>query len=162
MRGEKNSRIVSRTCKPYAERKPTVQSSEILYEDSLTGLQKLDNRLRRIAVENTLRRIVAKVICKRVRADSIPKLKPHRIGLGVRRGSEAAIHVARLLVLDTSTCQVLVKLNFRNAFNCVFRKKLLHILKCEFPEYSPFIFQCYQNSSLHNFGAINGRRCHSA
>ncbi|GAV05181.1 hypothetical protein RvY_15351 [Ramazzottius varieornatus] len=45
-------------------------------------------------------------------------LRPEQVGYGPRGGAEAAVHSARLFVTQNEKdCQVLLKLDFKNAFN---------------------------------------------
>ena len=50
-------------------------------------------------------------------------LAPHQLGYGVKRGAEAAVHSARLFLHNLKPQQVLLKLDFKNAFNSLRRDK---------------------------------------
>ena len=72
-------------------------------------------------------------------------LKPNQLGYACRGGAEAAVHAARLFASDKSLeDNVLLKLDFRNAFNTVRRD---HILRCTLkylPNYYNLVREMYQ------------------
>ena len=103
---------------------------------SLTALNKPSGGIRPIAVGCTLRRLVAKIACSLVRDDMTEFLTPRQLGFGVPNGAEAAVHAARCFLSTMSSDQALVKLDFANAFNSVFRDRMLevvHTLALEIP-----------------------------
>ena len=80
-------------------------------------------------------------------------LRPIQPGYGTRGGAEAAAHAARFFASDRSSAdRVIVKLDFRNAFNTVRRDRLLDQVKKFMPEYFNFICQMYRHSSHLIFG----------
>ncbi|GAU90416.1 hypothetical protein RvY_02833 [Ramazzottius varieornatus] len=74
--------------------------------------------------------------------------RPEQVGYGTRGGAEAAVHSASLFVTQNEKdCQVLLKLDFKNAFNTVFGDKmLLEVQKCV-PQYFLFVYQMYGQPS---------------
>ena len=58
-------------------------------------------------------------------------------------GAEAAVHASRLYLSLLPPDHILLKLDFRNAFNTVRRDKILLAARDMVPEIFPFIFACY-------------------
>ena len=57
-------------------------------------------------------------------------------------GAEAAAHSARLYLANLHSEHVIVKLDFKNAFNSR-RDRMLQTAKLHTPELFPFIYSCY-------------------
>lgn len=57
-------------------------------------------------------------------------LSPAQLGYGTCRGSEAAVHAARshLANMDEDT-RIMLKMDFRNAFNSIGRDKMFHAVQ---------------------------------
>ena len=64
---------------------------------------------------------MAKVACRVVSDHCASLLKPQQLGVGVKGGAEALVHGACRYVDNLSPSHVLVKLDFKNAFNSVRR-----------------------------------------
>ena len=73
--------------------------------------------MRHIAVGCTLHRLAVKVASGKVLEDMGALLAPRQLGFGVKGGVEAVVHFARLYLRNLKPEQVLLKLDFRNAFN---------------------------------------------
>ena len=82
---------------------------------------KLGGGLRPVAVGMTLRRLVAKVANRVVVERCVPLLAPCQVGVGVWGGSEAAVHAARAYLESCPSDSGILKLDFKNAFNCIRR-----------------------------------------
>jgi hypothetical protein len=54
--------------------------------------------------------------------------------------------------VSTVTCKVLLKLDFKNAFNSVERNCILKEVQCHTPLLYPYLYQCYRNPSTLFFG----------
>jgi hypothetical protein len=68
-------------------------------------------------------------------------------------GCEAAIHTTRTFVNnDQNRGKVLLKLDFKNAFNSVERDCILKEVQCHTPLLYPYLYQCYRNPSTLFFG----------
>ncbi|GAV01566.1 hypothetical protein RvY_12257 [Ramazzottius varieornatus] len=133
-----------------------------LYGASLTALKKKDGGIRPIAVGSTLRRIAGKIVSKRVMLSMGELLRPEQVGYGTRGGAEAAVHAARLFVSsNTNDCQVLLKLDFKNAFNTVYRERLLSEVRETLPDYYASAHQLYRHPSNLFFGEklLSSARC---
>ena len=125
----------------------------ILYGASLTALKKKDGGLRPIAVGCTLRRLAGKVVSRRVMNEIGDLVRPIQLGYGTRGGAEAAVHATRAYITEESAeSQVLLKLDFKNAFNTVDRAKMLEEVKDHLPMYYAFIWQMYTAPSHLFFG----------
>ena len=74
-------------------------------------------------------------------------LAPHQLGCGVSRGMEAAVHAARIFLRDLQSNQVMMKVDFRNAFNSVRRDKMLLAVEEFIPELLPFVHPAYWEST---------------
>ena len=61
------------------------------------------------------------------------KFRPRQLGFGVKEGAEAAVHSARAF-LEQKDGDILVKLDFKNAFNCVRQDRMLEISIAAIPD----------------------------
>ncbi|KAF2881323.1 hypothetical protein ILUMI_24853 [Ignelater luminosus] len=86
--------------------------------------------------------------------DSIGEfLRPKQLGYGTKRGCEAAVDCCRIFIhQNTDTPKVLLKIDFRNAFNTVERNEMLKCVKDRIPKLYNILFQCYSKSSQLFFG----------
>ena len=114
---------------------------------SLIALEKKDGGVRPIAIGCTLRHLAAKVAGGKVMEDMGSLLAPRQLGYGIRGGCEAAVHAARLYLLNINPNHVLLKLDFRNAFNSVRRDKMLEAVQDLAPELFPFVHSAYASPS---------------
>ena len=107
----------------------------------LHALPKKTGGVRPIAVGETIRRLVGKVLCHATRDDSNQYFWPLQVGVGVKLGSEAAVHTARQWVeRNAGTAdKVLLKVDFQNAFNSVDRFALLSETRAAFPGLACFL-----------------------
>ena len=118
----------------------------VFFGAALIALRKKDGGLRPIAVGNTLRRLACKIVSKRVMPSIRAKLKPHQLGYGIKGGAEAAVHATRGFLAE-NTDAILVKLDFKNAFNSFRRDNLLQVAVKDLPEYARFIWSAYRRPS---------------
>ena len=117
---------------------------EVYYGANLFGLSKPDGDVRPIAIGYTLRRLGGKLamanmgeICQKV-------LRPRQVGVGVRRGAEAAVHAMRRIICDDdSEDLVALKVDMENAFNSVRRDKILQKVSQVAPALYPMTWQAY-------------------
>ncbi|GAV01296.1 hypothetical protein RvY_12033 [Ramazzottius varieornatus] len=116
-----------------------------LYGASLIALSKKTGGIRPIAVGNTEWRSAGKIISKRVMEATSKHVRPQKLGYGTRGGAEAAVHSTRGFLSGQAGRQILLKLDFRNAFNSVSRDRLLEEAQKFLPEIYPFIFQMYMS-----------------
>ena len=126
---------------------------DIFYGASLTALKKKDGGIRPIAVGNTLRRLASKIVSKRVGRSMEQLVRPEQVGCGTKGGAEAAVHAARCFVEEVQLeSRVLLKLDFKNAFNTIHRHVLLQLVRDSLPEYFPFLWQTYRFPSKLLYG----------
>lgn len=132
--------------------KVNVNFLPFIYGAKLIALSKKDGGIRPIAIGCTFRRLTSKLACKDIANDLSNMLKPKQLGFSVRGGCEAAVHAARIFLECNDDAEIFIKVDVRNAFNSVFRSKMLQIVKEKFPRIYPNIFQCYANHSSLFFG----------
>ena len=124
-----------------------VETRPFFFGASLTALNKKDGGVRPIAVGCTLRRLVAKVASRSVMERMGQYLAPLQLGYGTPLGAEAAVHASRSYLHLLLSDHVLLKLDFRNAFNTVRGDKILAAARDMVPEIFPLIFACYSAPS---------------
>ena len=121
---------------------------------SLVALPKPAGGVRPIAVGEILRRLTAKCLMEAVRADARQHFAPAQLGVAIPGGAEAAVHTARAWY-DRHQGQpgkVLVKLDFKNAFNLVSRQAVLDTVTARFPALTRWVTWCYKQPSDLHFG----------
>ena len=74
-------------------------------------------------------------------------LAPLQLGFGTSLGAEAAVHSARVYLHHLLPDHVLLKLDFRNAFNSIRRDKVLEAARESIPELFHYVFSCYSAPS---------------
>ena len=82
------------------------------------------------------------------------KLRPVQLGCGTKAGCEAAVHATRTYLTNASESKplILLKMDFRNAFNTLRRDKLFTVIREQFPHLYKFIWQAYSAPSTLFFG----------
>lgn len=113
-----------------------------LYGANLIALTKKDGGVRPIAVGTTLRRLASKIAVRYILEKLQNLFEPVQLGFGVRGGCEAAVHALRTY-LNTGDCEVLLKIDVKNAFNSVNRDALLSEIKSNIPELYNYLLHCY-------------------
>ena len=103
---------------------------------SLVALEKKDGGMRPIAVGCTLRRAFGAL------------LAPRQLGYGTPHGAEAAVHAARLFLDNLQPNEVILKLDFKNAFNTIRRDKMLKAVRSLAPDLAPFVYSAYSEPSI--------------
>ena len=114
---------------------------------TLLALQKKNGGIRPIAIGCTLHRLAAKCASNMVMNEMGDILKPHQLGYGSPYGAEAAVHATRLYLENLQSNQVLLKLDFQNAFNCIRRDKMLMAVERFAPSLYPFVHSLYSSQS---------------
>ena len=112
---------------------------------SLHALPKGVDDVRPIAVGEVLRRLTATCLCSDVRNSARDLLCPLQVGVATRNGTEAVVHTARHWAQRHAgqAEQVLLKIDFSNAFNTVDRASLLRETRLRLPGLSPWAEWCY-------------------
>ena len=96
----------------------------------------------------TLRHLVAKCISSRVTQSIRSELAPLQLGCGVPLGCEAAAHATCLYLQSMPSNHLLVKLDFRNAFNSLRRDKMLFVVRKTGPKLFNFVNDAYEHPSF--------------
>jgi hypothetical protein len=118
----------------------------------LLALAKKDGGVRPIAVGLVWRRLAAK--CANFHAVEATKdiLYPQQLGVSVKGGAEGAIHAARGFLTDMGPNEAFIKLDFKNAFNCLRRDEMLAAVLEVVPEIYNFCYSSYAEPSSLWFG----------
>ena len=122
-------------------------SQPIFFGATLIPLRKKDGGVRPIAVGQTLRRLVAKCVSIHVIHTVGPDLVPLQLGCGVPLGCEAAAHAARHYLRCMPLNHLLLKLDFKNAFNTLRRDRMIDAVQQSTPEMFSFIDSAYASPS---------------
>ena len=96
-----------------------------------------------IAIGCTLRRLAAKCASTLSLSDFPDLLSPRQLGFGMPRGVEAAVRAARIYLCSLQSDQVIVNVDFENAFNSVRSDKVLLAVEEFIPALLPFVHSAY-------------------
>ena len=124
----------------------------ILFGGNMIALCKDNGGLRPIAVGYIWRRLAANCANRYAVARLTAHFAPLQLGIGVPGGCEAAVHATRRFASSMGPDQVLVKLDFANAFNTLRRDVMLKSVLDIIPELYPFVHQAYSTPSVLKFG----------
>ena len=105
----------------------------IFFGANLCALSKKDGGVRPIAVGGTLRRLITKVGLNPISQDLGEYLRPSQLGYASSGGCDAAAHAARHYLTSTNKNKVYLKLDIKNAFNCLNRDIFLQRVKEKIP-----------------------------
>ena len=108
--------------------------------------------MRPIAVGHTLRRLVAKCASLSIREAMGNLLSPLQLGCGTPGGVEAAVHAARIYLQNMPPNNLMLKVDFKNAFNTIRRDKMLHSVLEFVPEIYPLVHSVYCSPTHLFFG----------
>ena len=122
------------------------------YGATLCALQKKGGGVRPIAVGNTLRRLATKVGARPLSAALGNELQPVQLGFSCKGGCEAAAHATRRYLKDCSHRRVLLKIDMRNAFNCLRRDCFLSVARSRAAQLYRLLWQAYSTPSALFFG----------
>ena len=75
-------------------------------------------------------------------------LFPKQLGYAIKRGIEIAIHSARVYLSNLPHDHLILKLDFKNAFNTIRRDKMLLAVKDLAPSLLPFVHSCFGEQKL--------------
>ena len=116
---------------------------------ALSALEKKDGGTRPIAAGESLRRVIGKVLCARVKGKAATFFAPLQFGVACSHGTERIVHRARRFWEScgdrNDVC--MVKWDFRNAFNSIARSEILALVAREFPELSTWVWWTYGEST---------------
>ena len=120
----------------------------ILFGANLIAFNKQGGGIRPIAVGGVFRRVAAKCAVSTVREQAATISSPLQLGCGVRGGIDIAIHAARTAVETAAANQVMLKVDFTNAFNTVRRDHMFESVVRHLPSLAPFVSACYCSHSF--------------
>ena len=118
----------------------------------LLGLNKQDGGVRSIAVGCTLRRLAAKCLGKSVFEEMGSMLFPLQVGYGTRLGAEGAVHATRTYLAQLHPRNLMLKLDFQNAFNSIRRDVILKEVLVKAPKVYPLAYSAYRFPSFLFYG----------
>jgi hypothetical protein len=123
-----------------------------LCDAPLTALSKPNGGVRRIAVGELIRRLVAKCLMARVRQPAQALLAPLKLGVAVKDGAEAIVHTVRRLIthhLDAAVSPdwALLQVDFSIDFNLVWRDVFCQSTLEHFPALGPWDTWCHDYPS---------------
>ena len=126
----------------------------VLAGAGLVALPKPQGGVRPIAVGEILRRLTGKCLMTQVREDAQAFFWPAQVGVAVKGGAERAVHAVRAWTQQHAGAsqKVLLKLDFRNAFNCVSRDAVLQECAANFPALARWATWCYRQPTRLQFG----------
>ena len=110
---------------------------------NLVALTKKDGGVRAIAIGCTRRRLAAKCASTLALSDLPNLTSPRQLGFGIPRGVDAAVHAAQIHLQSLQSDQVIVKVNFENAFNSGRRDKVLSAVEEFITVLVPFVHSAY-------------------
>ena len=119
---------------------------------NFSAFNKPNGGLRTFAVGDTLRRVAGKCAASIASSKFKSYFAPLQVGFGTRGGAEAAVHAVRAFIKSANENDVLLKLDFSNAFNHVKTDYVAELLAEEMAELLPFYRLCYEQGSFLPFG----------
>jgi hypothetical protein len=125
----------------------------LLFGANLIALKKKGGGVRPIAIGNTIRRLASKCACLHALKSCPDILAPHQLGFGVPGGAEAAVHASRIYLNHLPPNKAILKVDFRNAFNCIRRDRMLDATKEIIPDLLPYIHSAYSAPSVLLWGS---------
>ena len=124
----------------------------VLFGGKLLALKKKSGGIRPIAIGYTWRRLAAK--CANCYANShlADKLLPFQLGVNTPGGCEAVVHATRRFLSKMAADDIVVKLDFSNAFNCLRRDVMLQTVADDLPYLYRFCHLAYGAQTMLRFG----------
>ena len=121
----------------------------ILFCAIFIALVKIDGVLRPIAIGNTLRRIASKCAGSKALSERQTFFGNVQVRCGTKRGAEIAAHTFRCLIErdDNPKSTVLLKIDFKNAFNSLNRETMLNQVYSNRPEVYNYTHCVYSKPS---------------
>lgn len=125
----------------------------IFYGAALIALAKKNGDVRPIAIGLVWRRLACKIACFSIKDELAQRLAPIQNGFGIKGGAEGIVHAVRAFSeAQHHSPMAIVKFDYRNAFNEIFRKYFLQEIKLEAPSLFPMLQQAYRCPSDLFFG----------
>ena len=126
-----------------------------LFGGTIFALRKSSGGLRPIVVGYLWRRLAAKCANAYAAPRVVTYLSPKQVGVGVAGGCEAAAHAARRFLENMDNDSIMVKLDFSNAFNSLYRDQMLNSAFAILPELAPFCHLAYAEPSSLKYGTFS-------
>ena len=127
-------------------------STQILptfYGANLLALDKPGGGIRPIAVGLTLRRLSGKANMPKMYDLCEKDFRPFQVGVGYPKDAEPVVHSIRSYLENENTKdKSLLKIDFKNAFNCVRPDVILGLIKEKVPKIFNYVNQGMHNSHL--------------
>jgi hypothetical protein len=131
--GQQALRALTKLCNFLLSDQLPSEICHVLYDASLCALHKKDGGITPIAIGNCLQRLTSKLACFQSRNIVNSYLSPHQLGVATKLGCNASIHTTRTFVNnEQNRGKVLLKLDFKNAFNSVERDCILKEVQCHY------------------------------
>ena len=80
------------------------------------------------------------------------RLASCQLGYGTPQGAEAAVHAAHLFLYNLQPSEVILKLDFKNAFHTIWCDKMLNAIESLVPELTHFVHSVYGEPSTPFWG----------
>jgi len=120
---------------------------DVFFGGRLIALKKKDGGIRPIAIGCTLRRLVSKIASQHA-SHMLKEYFGHlQVGVGVSNGMEATVHSVRRYTENLQSGHVVVKLDFKNAFNSIRRNVILKAVQQQLPTLYSFVFCAYASAT---------------
>jgi hypothetical protein len=124
----------------------------VLFGGKLLALKRKAGGIRPIAIGYTWRGLAAKCANCYAMSHLQDKLLPFQLGVHTPGGCEAVVHATRQFTSKMAVDDVVVKLDFTNAFNCVHRDVMLQTVADELLCLYRFCHLAYSSGSQLRFG----------
>ena len=130
-------------------------SSHIFGGANLTAAEKKLTDVRPLAAGETLGRVIAKTRCYTEYSHAGSYFFPLQMGVAQRAGTERISHLVRSKFnkIRLGDDSLILKVDFRNAFNGVSRDAMLALTRKYFPRLFRWVEWCYANTSILTFDA---------
>ncbi|KAL0240906.1 hypothetical protein GEMRC1_006142 [Eukaryota sp. GEM-RC1] len=109
----------------------------------LVALDKPGGGVRPIAIGECISRLLASICFGRIKSKAIEFFRPFQYGIGIVDGTNCACLTTDLFLNDVDN--FLLNVDYKNAFNCVFRSAIYDQLVEHFPELVPY-FEAFYGS----------------
>lgn len=120
-----------------------------LYGGTLCAFNKEIGGIRPIAIGLSIRRLVSKLACKHAEEAIGTYFGNKQLGFNVKQGCEGAVYATRTYVANAKgTRKVLLKIDYKNAFNSSERDNMLNGVKLKTPQLYKYFWQCYSEPTL--------------
>ncbi|KAL0225878.1 hypothetical protein P9112_013202 [Eukaryota sp. TZLM1-RC] len=130
-----------------------------LMASRLVALNKPGGGVRPIAVGESITRLLAIISFKRVKSSAINFFRPYQFAIGIPDGTTCAALCTDLLFNQKGE-NYLLNIDFKNAFNSVFRSSILHELELHYPPLLPYFKLMYGSPSnliFHSENIVSSR-----